>query len=68
MNIPKKRPAKASVRSVEAMVRDLIDEPDKWLDADNNLLGGSKPRKLLGTPQEPVLRSLLESIEDGSFS
>jgi hypothetical protein len=50
------------------MVRELVAQPDKWLDTKNDQLGGMKPRDLLGTSQEPVLRSLLEAIQHGSFS
>ena len=50
------------------MVRDLIAEPDKWLDTENDQLGGVTPRQLIGTSKEPVLRNLLEAIKYGSFS
>ena len=68
MGIPKKRPRSAPLPSVEDLVRELIDEPDKWLDTNNDQLGGEKPRDLVGTPKEPVLRNLLEGIRYGSFS
>jgi hypothetical protein len=65
MAIPKRKP---SSPSVEDLARDLVDEPDKWLDTENEQLSGEKPRALIGTPKEPVLRNLLEAIRDGSFS
>jgi hypothetical protein len=46
----------------------LVDDPDKWLDAENDQLGGEKPRARIGTLKEPVLRNLLEAIQNGSFS
>ncbi len=49
-------------------MRELVDEPDKWLDTKNDQLGGEKPRTLVGTPKEPVLRNLLDAIRNGSFS
>ena len=68
MAIPKKKPHPAPLLSVEDLVRELVDEPDKWLDTKNDQLGGEKPRDLVGTPKEPVLRNLLEAIKYGSFS
>lgn len=68
MAIPKKKPAPPPLPSVEDMVRELVAEPDKWLDTAHDQLGGEKPRQLVGTPKEPVLRNLLEAIKYGSFS
>ena len=68
MAIPKKKPGPSPLPSIESMVRDLLAEPDKWLDTENDQLGGEKPRKLVGTSREPVLRNLLEAIKYGSFS
>ncbi len=68
MGIPKKKPRTVPLPSVEDLVRELISEPDKWLDTKNDQLGGEKPRDLMGTPREPVLRNLLEAVMHGSFS
>ena len=68
MAIPKKTSTTPSLPSIEALVRELVAEPDRWLDTENDQLGGEKPRNLLGTPKEPVLRNLLEAIKYGSFS
>jgi hypothetical protein len=68
MAIPKKKPRSSPLPSVEELVRELIDKPDKWLDTENDQLGGEKPRDLVGTPKEPMLRNLLEGIKHGSFS
>jgi len=68
MAIPKKKPNPMPAPPIEQLVRELIDEPDKWLDTANSQLGGEKPRSLAGTSKEPVLRELLESIKHGSFS
>ena len=64
----KKQPHSTALPSVEELARELIDQPDKWLDTENDQLGGEKPRELVGTPKEPVLRNLLEAIKHGSFS
>jgi hypothetical protein len=63
-----KTPHSTALPSVEDLVRELIDKPNKWLDTENDQLGGEKPRDLVGTPKEPVLRDLLEAIKHGSFS
>lgn len=68
MAVPRKKPRSIALPSVEDLVRELVDEPDKWLDTKNDQLGGQKPREFVGTPKEAVLRNLLESIRDGSFS
>jgi hypothetical protein len=68
MAIPKKSASAIQMPSVDDLVRELIDEPEKWLDTRNDQLGGAKPRELMGTPKEPVLRNLLEAIKHGSFS
>jgi hypothetical protein len=68
MGIPKKKPGSLPLPSVEDLVRELVDEPDQWLDTKNDQLGGEKPRDLVGTAKEPVLRNLLEAIKYGSFS
>ena len=68
MAIPRKKPGPPSLPAIEDMVRDLVADPDKWLDTENDQLGGEKPRDLVGTPKEPVLRNFLEAIKYGSFS
>lgn len=68
MGIPKKNPHSIPLPSVEDLVHELLAEPDKWLDTRNDQLGGQKPRDLIDTPKEPVLRNLLEAIKYGSFS
>jgi len=68
MAVPKKKPQSSPSPSIEDLVRELVDEPDKWLDTENAQLGGEKPRDLAGTAKEPVLRNLLEAIKHGSFS
>ncbi len=68
MSIPKRKPAAAPLPSVEELARELVDQPDRWLDTPNDQLGGARPRDLINTPKEPVLRNLLEAIKYGSFS
>lgn len=68
MAIPNRKSHWSALPSVEDLVRELIDDPDNWLDTENDQLGGEKPRALVGTLKEPVLRNLLEAIRNGSFS
>jgi hypothetical protein len=68
MSIPRKKPLSNPLPPIEDLVRELLAEPDKWLDSKNDQLGGEKPRDLIDTPKEPVLRNLLEAIKYGSFS
>jgi hypothetical protein len=68
MDIPKRKPSPTPLPSIEELVRELVDKPDHWLDTANDQLGGEKPRDLIGTPKESVLRNLLEAIKYGSFS
>ena len=68
MGLPKRKPAAVPSPSIEDLVRELVDKPDEWLDTPNDQLGGEKPRDLVGTSKEPVLRNLLEAVKHGSFS
>jgi len=45
--------------------RAIFADADGWLDTPNVLLGGCKPRELLGTDQEPHVRDLLRGIRYG---
>lgn len=60
------RPSKAD--EIDKLVRELIPEPDRWLDTENYQLGGKKPKDIVGTPQELVLLDLLHAIDQGMFS
>jgi Protein of unknown function (DUF2384) len=46
-------------------VRKVFPNPDAWLDAPNDSLGGAKPRDLISTQRESEVRYLLRAIEDG---
>lgn len=41
---------------------------DEWLDTPNPLVGGARPRDVIGTEQEKELRYYLRGIRDGIFS
>jgi hypothetical protein len=44
-------------------VADLVAEPDAWLDTPHPMLAYRKPRDLIGTDQEWMLRDLLRQIK-----
>jgi hypothetical protein len=46
---------KADIRQETAA---LIAEPDRWLDTPNDQLGGQKPKDLIGTEREQLLRAI----------
>ena len=68
MSMPKRNASSFHPPSVKELARELIDQAEKWLDTENDQLGGEKPKNLIGTPQEPILRNLLEAIRYGTFS
>jgi Protein of unknown function (DUF2384) len=43
----------------------LVADPSKWLDTPNSQLGGNKPKDLIGTDREQLLRDLLRAIKYG---
>jgi hypothetical protein len=49
-------------------IRQTIPDPDQWLDTPNARLWCQKPRELIGTSQEPYLRSMLRGIGSGITS
>src|SRR5205085_5607469 len=46
-------------------VRKVFPDPEAWLDAPNDSLGGEKPRDLISTEREREVRYLIRGIEDG---
>jgi hypothetical protein len=52
-------------RNILDDIRKVIPQPEAWLDAPNELLGGDKPRNLIDTEREREVRYLLRGIEDG---
>jgi hypothetical protein len=51
--------------NVESLVREVVADPDKWMDTPNDQLGGNKPRQFVGTPNEVRLRELVRAIKHG---
>jgi uncharacterized protein (DUF2384 family) len=52
-------------KDIRKEIEALVDEPEKWLDAPNDQLGGERPRDLISTDREQVLRDLLRAIRYG---
>ena len=50
---------------IQKEVEHLIAEPGKWLNAPNSQLGGAKPKDLIGSNREQILRDLLRAIKYG---
>ena len=67
MAVPNKLLASTPSPTIEDLVRELVDEPDKWLDTENAQLGGEKPRNLAGTAKEPVLATCWKPSNTGRF-
>jgi Protein of unknown function (DUF2384) len=47
------------------LIDEVIDEPEQWLNAPNDQLGGEKPVDLLGSDRESLLRQLVRAIKIG---
>ncbi len=47
-------------------LKDIVQEPQEWLDQPNDQLGGKLPRDFLGSPEtEKPLRDLIRAIKHG---
>ena len=53
---------------IESLISEVIDDPGRWMDTPHPLLGGLKPREMIGTDREPLLRGLVRAIKIGMFS
>ena len=52
-------------KDIRQEIRAMVAEPAKWLDMPNDRLGGEKPKDLIGTEREQLLRDLLRAIKYG---
>jgi uncharacterized protein (DUF2384 family) len=52
-------------KDIRKEIEALIAQPDKWLKTPNDQLGGERPRDLIGTEREQLLRDLLRAIKYG---
>lgn len=53
---------------IPTLIAEVVKDPETWLDRPNDLLGGKRPRELLGTDSEERVRELVRSIKIGMFS
>ena len=53
------------VSDLKTLISEVVDKPDQWLDAPNDQLGGRKPRDLIGTKRERIVRELVRAIKIG---
>ena len=53
---------------LKALISEIVDRPDQWLDTPNNQFGGCKPRDLIGTHREGVLRESRPGYQEGNNS
>ena len=50
---------------VRSLIAEIVDDADRWMDSPNDQLGGEKPRDLIGTDRERILRDLARAIKIG---
>jgi len=47
------------------LILKVIPDPEQWMDTPHYLLGGNKPKDLIGTDKEEPLRDLVRAIKIG---
>ena len=52
---------------VKALARELLADPEGWLDAPNPRLNGRRPIDLIGTKDERHVKNMLEAFKYGLF-
>jgi hypothetical protein len=53
---------------IKSLIAEVVRDSERWMDTPHELLGGYKPRDLIGNPHEGELRALVRSIKIGMFS
>jgi hypothetical protein len=53
---------------VRKLIREVIPHAEQWMEIPHNLLGGYKPKELIGTDKEEHLRNLVRPIKIGMLS
>jgi uncharacterized protein (DUF2384 family) len=43
----------------------VVQDPDEWLNRENDQLGGQKPNELIAAGKEQLVRDLIEAIKHG---
>ena len=52
-------------KDLRDLIAEVVKDPNQWLDTENDLLGGKKPKDLLNTPQAQRVRDLARAIKHG---
>lgn len=54
-------------KDIETLAGEVFEDPQAWLDAPHQLLGGDSPRELMRQQpdSERIVRALLEGIKHG---
>ena len=55
-------------RDIRDLIAEVIPRPGVWMDTPNENLGGARPRELIGTDREDLVRGLARAIKHGMFS
>ena len=55
-------------RDILDLIDEVVPQSQQWLDTPHNLLGSEKPRQLIGTNREFILRNLVRALKQGQFS
>lgn len=53
------------VSDLRTLISEIVSDPNLWLDTPNDQLGGMKPRDLIGTQREGLIRELARAIKIG---
>ena len=65
------QPTDTSPDTTSDLLKDIEDtfaDPEAWLNTPNLRLAGQKPIDLIGTPDEKLVRYIIDSIKYGQFS
>ncbi len=46
-------------------IRNVVKDSGRWLDTPNDVFGGVAPDKLIGTPDENLIRELIRRLKHG---
>jgi hypothetical protein len=50
---------------LKSLVAEVIAEPDQWLNAPNDQLGGKTPQEQIDDGRDDIVRGLLRAIKHG---
>ena len=62
--LTKRRPRSAKLT---ALLKAVLDQPEKWMAAPSMQLGGRRPADLVGTDEEVKIFDILNAVDQGLF-